>query len=56
MPHCLGSLSYTHEYLAIDGGGYTCERIVLFSNCSIAECFPEKLNWFWNEQVCWGEV
>ena len=21
----------------------------------MAECFPEKLRWRWNEHVCWGE-
>ena len=25
-----------------------------FRNCSVAECFPEKLRWPWNEQVCQG--
>ena len=24
------------------------------SNCGIAECFPEKSTWRWNEQVCQG--
>ena len=24
------------------------------SNCSMVECFPEKLKWPWNEQVCQG--
>ena len=24
----------------------------LHSNCSEAECFPEKSSWCWNEQVC----
>ena len=23
-----------------------------FSNCSLAECFPEKSRWLWNEHVC----
>ena len=23
-------------------------------NCSVAEYFPEKLRWSWNEQVCQG--
>ena len=22
------------------------------SNCSVAECFPEKSRWRWSEQVC----
>ena len=24
------------------------------SNCSVAECVPEKSRWCWNEQVCQG--
>ena len=24
------------------------------NNCSMAECFPDKSSWCWNEQVCLG--
>ena len=36
IPHCLSSLSCINQC----------------SNCSVAECFPEKSRWRWNEQVC----
>ena len=28
------------------------EELTLLSNCSVAECFPEKFSSFWNDQVC----
>ena len=39
-----------NEYLAMDSCGYV-NKYSLCSNCSMAECFPEKSSWRWNEQV-----
>ena len=46
-PRCI------NEYLAIDSIGISSEQFPP-SNCSVAECFPEKSNWYRNEQVCQG--
>ena len=39
--------------LAIDSGGYVSEHSSC-SNCSVAECFPERSSWHRNEQLCQG--
>ena len=52
IPCCLSELCI-NEYLAVDSGGYVNEWC-LRSNCSMAEFFPEKSSWCWNEQVCQG--
>ena len=44
-PRCHSSLSCINESLAINR--YMNEK----SSCMV-ECFPEKLIWCWNEQVC----
>ena len=44
-----GSLSCINEYLAIGSGGYVNEYSLL-SNCSLADCFPQKSRWRWNER------
>ena len=43
-PRCLNSLRCINEYLAIDSGGYVIEYYSR-SNCSVAECFPDKSSW-----------
>ena len=53
IPHCHSSLSCINKYLATDRGGYLNKQSSR-SNCSMAECFPEKSKWHWNEQVCQG--
>ena len=40
-----------NKYLSTDRGGYVNEYSSR-SNCSVAECFPDKSRWRWNEQVC----
>ena len=52
-PRCHSSLSCINEYLAIQSGGYVNEEPSR-SNSSVAEYFPKKLRWPWNEQVCQG--
>ena len=39
------------EYLAVDSGGYVNETSSR-NDCSVAECFPEKSRWCWNERYC----
>ena len=54
---CLLHIASVHrveyEYLAVDSGGCV-NKYSLCSNCSMAECFTEKLCWRRNEQVCQG--
>ena len=49
-PRRPSSRSGINEFVAIDSGGNVSETF-LCSNCSMAECFPEKLIWCWNEHV-----
>ena len=51
IPRCHGSLSCINGYLATDIGGYLNEYSSR-SNISVAECFPKRSGWRWNEQVC----
>ena len=45
IPHCLSSLSLRKT--VVD----TCERTVFVQQVQ-AECFPVKLSWCWNDEVC----
>ena len=51
-PRRPSSLSCINVYLAEDSDGNV--SAVALSNCSVAECFPEKSSWRRNEQVCQG--
>ena len=50
-PRCPSSLSCINEHPSIDSGGNASVNY-LRSNCSDAECFPEKSSCCWNEQDC----
>ena len=42
-----------NEYLAVGCGGHVNE-LPSRSNCGLAECFPQKTRWRWNEHICQG--
>ena len=47
--HCISDITVETDYsisLSVNIHESSC------SNFSMAECFPEKSSWWWNEQVC----
>ena len=48
---CYSLLSFISGQLAIDSDEHMRMKS-LRSNCSMAECSPEKSSWYWKEQVC----
>ena len=54
VPRYPSSLGYLNKYQTTDWWKYYMGEYFSYSNCSIAECFPKKLGWWRNEQVCHG--
>ena len=48
-PQSLSSLSCIIEYLAINSGGNANRLPKFSSNCIMAQSFPEKSSWCWND-------